>query len=225
MVERRPIEVVGAAVTRFVGLLPAFLLAMLCLRAAELGAGMPAGAGFAETIRISAWALAGDAYVLARFLPLLLLLSLAPVLSSSGHAVFWSLGLIWSALVAVQAALIQYFVTARVPLGADLYAYSLRDVHETVAAGLRLYPAVLAGTLLALLILWAGLARLLRRERPLLSQRAAAWIMAAAVVLWVGSVPVSGTRSEKPPRFLPGGGKAAEFLSRALQVLMHRRDP
>src|SRR5258706_16318201 len=112
MVERRPIEVVGAAVTRFVGLLPAFLLAMLCLRAAELGAGMPAGAGVAEAIRISAWALAGDAYELARFLRLLFLLSLAPLLGSSGRAVFWSLGLIWSAVVAVQAALTESFVTA-----------------------------------------------------------------------------------------------------------------
>ncbi|HKC17572.1 MAG TPA: LTA synthase family protein [Steroidobacteraceae bacterium] len=223
MVERRPIEVVGGAVTRFVGLLPAFLLAMLCLRAAELGAGMPPGAGFAEAIRISAWALAGDAYVLARFLPLLLLLSLAPLLSSSRRAVFWSLGLLWSALVAVQAALIQYFITARVPLGADLYAYSLRDVQETVAAGLRLYPAVLVGTLLALLILWAGLTRSLRRERPLLSRRVAAGIMAAAVVLWLGPGQFPQQRSETQYSYSLRGNKAAYFLADSTRFLMHRR--
>jgi len=223
MVERRPIDVVGGAVARFVGLLPALLLAMLCLRAAELGAGMPAGAGFAETSRISAWALAGDAYVLARFLPLLLLLSLAPLLSSSRRAVFWSLGLIWSALVAVQAALTQYFVTARVPLGADLYAYSLRDVRETVAAGLRLYPPVLVGTLLALLILWAGLARLLRREHPLLSRRAAAWIMAAAVVLWFGPGQFPQQRSETQYSYSVRVNKAAYFLADTARFLLGRQ--
>ena len=39
MVERHPTDGVGAAVARFIGLLPAFVLAGLCLRVAELGAG------------------------------------------------------------------------------------------------------------------------------------------------------------------------------------------
>ena len=222
MVEHRLIDGASGAVARFVGLLPPLLVAVLCLRAAELGAGMPSDVGFTDAIRISAWSLAGDGYVLARFLPLLWLLSLAALLANSRRVVFWGLGLIWSVLLAVQAALIQYFATARVPLGADLYAYSWRDVHETAAAGLKLYPSLLVGMLLALLILWAGLARLLRRERPLLSRRAAGWIMAVAVLLWFGPGQIPQARSETQYSYNLRLNKTAYFLADTARFLWHR---
>src|SRR5712671_5737216 len=171
MVGRSPTDGVAAVAARFAGLLPPLLLAVLCLRVAELSAGLPAGAPLAEAAGIAGRAFAEDAYAFARLLPLLFLLSWGLLRPRSDRPSFWGLGLLWSLFIAVQAALVQYFITARVPLGADLYSYSLREVRQTASAGLRLYPAVLVGTLLALLILWAGLARSLRQAKPPRSPR------------------------------------------------------
>lgn len=223
MVVRRPSDGVGAAAARFLDLLPALLLAVLCLRVAELLAGMPPGAALAAAARISVRALAGDVYVLARGLPLLFLWSLAPLLARSGRGRLWGLGLTWSVLIAAQAALVQYFITARVPLGADLYAYSWRDVHETVAAGLGFHPAVVVGTVVALLVLWTVLARLLRREVTWLSPRAAGLIIAAAAALWFGpgQLPQAAAGSQYIHDLKLN--KAAYFLGDTARYLMRSR--
>ena len=220
MVERSPNGGVGAAALRFVGLIPALLLAVLGLRMAELGAGMPPGAVLADAARISARALAGDVYVLVRFLPLLFLWSLAPLMAKSRRGRFWGLGLAWSVLIAVQAALVQYFITTSVPLGADLYGYSLREVHKTVAAGLRLYPAVLVGALLALLILWTVLARLLRREPLLLSRWATALIPALVAALWFGPGQLPQGPSETQYAYNLRLNKVAYFFGDTASYLM-----
>ncbi len=126
---------VGAAAARFLYLLPALLLALLCLRVAELGAGLSAGSTFTAAARIVAPALTGDLFALASHLPLLFLFSLPLplLLIRSRSGMFWALGLAWSSLVAAQAALVHYFIMARVPLGADLFAYSLRDINDYAA--------------------------------------------------------------------------------------------
>ena len=223
MVERSPTDGVGAAASRFVGLLPAILLAGLCLRVAELGAGMPPGVALLVVLRLSARALAGDLYVLARFLPLLFLMSLAPLLINSRRGRCWGLGLSWSVLIALQAALVQYFITARVPLGADLFGYSLRDVHETVSAGLSFHPAVVVGTVLALLILWTLLARLLGREPLLLPWRAAALMLAASAALWLGPGQLPQAQSETPYTYNLRLNKTAYFIGDTARYLLSSR--
>jgi hypothetical protein len=190
---------VGAAAARFLGLLPALLFALLCLRLAELGAGTSAGATSPAAARVVARALAEDVFALMRHLPLLFLLSLPPLLVRSRRGVFWGLGLTWSVLIAAQAALVEYFIVSRVPLGADLFAYSLREINATVSAGLRLDPVIVAGTLLALLGLWSALARLLQRERPPLSPRATALVFAlglAALVFGPEQLPQAHSETE-----------------------------
>ncbi|HEX9474140.1 MAG TPA: LTA synthase family protein [Steroidobacteraceae bacterium] len=223
MVERRPTDGVGAAAARFFGLLPALVLAVLCLRVAELAAGMPPGVALLAALQLSVRALAGDLYALARFLPLLFLLSLAQLLVNSRGGRFWSVGLSWSVLLVLQAALVQYFVTAGVPLGADLFAYTLRDVHETVSAGLSFRPAVVIGTVLALLSLWTALARLLRREQPLLPPRVAALILAAAAVLWFGPGQLPQGQSETQYAYNLRLNKTAYFVGDTASYLMRSR--
>ena len=61
MVGRSPTDGVAAVAARFAGLLPPLLLAVLCLRVAELSAGMPVGATLAEAARIAGRAFAEDA--------------------------------------------------------------------------------------------------------------------------------------------------------------------
>ena len=186
MVARGPAVALGTAAARFIRLLPALVLAMLSLRGAELFAGMPAGMTGAATLRICGRAILSDGYVLVSHLPLLFAYSLAPLLVRPRRGLTWALGLSWSLLVLLQAALIQYSTTARVPLGADLYGYAWRDVRETIAGGLKLVPAIVAGAGLALALLWLALAHRLRREGPPPSPRLIASLFAiglAALVL------------------------------------------
>src|SRR5882672_7017726 len=150
MVGRPLTEAVAAAAARFLRVLPALLLAWLLLRVAELFTALPPGSAGAALARVAARALIDDAYALARHLPLLFLYSLPPLLLRSPRAQRLCLGVAWSLLLALQAGLIQYSTSARVPLGADLYAYSWRDISQTVGAGLQPAAAIVAGTVLAL---------------------------------------------------------------------------
>ena len=213
---------VGAAPGRFLRLVPALLLALLCLRVVELVAGIPSGAPLATGALITIRALASDAYALAALLPLLFLYSLLPLLFRSRKGTLWGLGLAWSLLVTAHAALIQYFITARVPLGADLYAYSLRDINETVTAGLKPNVTLGAGTVLALLALWTALARLLRREpSPLpLPITVLAFAMGlAALVFGPGQLPQWHSETEDAHNLRIN--KGAYFVDDTLAYLQH----
>jgi phosphoglycerol transferase MdoB-like AlkP superfamily enzyme len=155
---------VGAAATRFLYLVPAMLLASLCLRAAELAAGVSRGTALADAIGIATPILFADLFTWVRCLPLLFLVSLPALLLRSRRASSCVLGATWTLLVVLQAALIQYFLVARVPLGADLFAYSWRDIQQTVAGGFRLDAAVVLGSGLALACLWRVLLVLARHQ-------------------------------------------------------------
>jgi len=220
MVGRSPTDGVAAVAARFAGLLPPLLLAVLCLRVAELSAAMPAGATLAEAAGIGARAFAEDAYAAARLLPLLFLLSWALLRPQSNRLSFWGLGLLWSLFIGVHAALVQYFISARVPLGADLYGYSLSEVRQTASAGLKLYPAVVVGTLLALGILWAGLARTLRQAKPLRPSRVALGMLVAGAALWLGPGQWPQARSESPYAYSLRLNKSAFFFGDTARFLL-----
>lgn len=57
-------------------------------------------------------------------------------------------------LVLGYVLLIKYFSTARVPLGADLFGYSVAEIRQTVAASgeLRIFPFIVTGLFLAVII-------------------------------------------------------------------------
>ncbi|MGI8843299.1 MAG: LTA synthase family protein [Gemmatimonadaceae bacterium] len=155
----------GTAASRFLGLVPSLLLALLSVRMLELAGGMPIAATSAERVRVVATAIGLDVLATVRYLPLLLLYSLPFLLSPSARARFWSLGVAWSALVLVQVMLVQYFLTARVPLGADLFAYSWDDLRATMQVGASLSPQALVGLTLPLALLWLSLALQAKRWR------------------------------------------------------------
>ena len=156
----------GYAAGRFLDCLPALVIALLCLRTVELIAGIQTGAGQTEVALTVATAVGLDLVSLARYLPGLFLCSLPFFLIRSRPAQFYAIGLVWSVLVLVQAALMQYFLTARVPLGADLFAYSWREIQTTVGGGTNLHATLAIGLALALIGLWSVLARQIRRVRP-----------------------------------------------------------
>jgi phosphoglycerol transferase MdoB-like AlkP superfamily enzyme len=217
---------IWAAPSQFLGLLPALLLALLCLRAAELGAGWPAGTAAAGIASGVGRALADDALALLRHLPLLLLLSLPALLVPSRGALYCSLGLLWSVVIVAQACLVEYFIVARVPLGADLYAYSLLELKEVAAVGPRPHPLVVVGTVVALLSLWLALARLVRSSRTELPAGAVAMVFAlsfAALAFGPAELPPAPAEAEYARSLRLN--KAASFVDSSLVYLMHSRAP
>ncbi|HNW44389.1 MAG TPA: sulfatase-like hydrolase/transferase [Elusimicrobiales bacterium] len=180
---RRVPGLLGAAAAKFLDLLPALALALLCLRIAELYAGIQTGTPPAETARIAAAALRLDLLGLARYLPAIFLLSLPFLLLRSRRAGLWGLALSWSLLVFIQTALAQYFLTAHVPLGSDLLGYTWQEIVTTAEGGLLPLTPALAGLCLAMALLWAGLSILGKKTRPSLSPRAAAAALALSLLV------------------------------------------
>lgn len=171
LTNRIPVEssepgALAAAAARLFQLLPALLLALLCLRIAELTAGIESGSTPAQFAALAIGAIGVDVVNLARYLPVLFLLSLPFLLVRAPRGSVIGLGLTWCLLILVQAALVQYFLTARVPLGADLFAYSPKDIQKTVIGGLAFHLSVVVGLGLALIVFWAVLIRQGRRPPP-----------------------------------------------------------
>ncbi|MDD5210547.1 MAG: LTA synthase family protein [Elusimicrobiales bacterium] len=178
---------ISEAVSRFFNLLPALLLAFFFLRAAEMGGGIETGAAYSAMAGVAAAAVWQDMISLARYLPALFLYSLPFLLPRSRRVCFWGLGLAWSLLLLVQTSLVQYFLTARVPLGADLFSYDLTDIITTTEGGLPVKVAAAAGLLLALSGFWSALLALSRSSRQVLPKRIAFSVLAAALLVMAGA--------------------------------------
>jgi len=172
----------GERAAVFFRALPALLAGLLVLRAAELMSGMEPAIGFAAAARIWATAAALDLFCLARHLPLLFLVSL-PFLPPKGQPSRLKLGLLWSVLVLLQLALVQYYLLSGVPLGSDLYAYTLKDIFTTVKGAGSLSVSMFTGLGAALAALWAALTLIEKRAVPQLPARAAGLTLAAALPL------------------------------------------
>jgi uncharacterized sulfatase len=69
-----------------------------------------------------------------------------------------------SILIILYAILIKYFATALVPLGADLFGYSMKDIVATVRGGATIDAISIFLFLIPLSLLWASLAFLYSRK-------------------------------------------------------------
>ena len=176
-----PASRLGTAASRFLTLFPALVLALLCVRAVELTAALPAGTAPAAIARAAGLAVLLDALALLRYLPVLFLVSL-PGLFGGPLARGLILGALWSLLVFLQTVLTQYFLTTRVPLGADLFGYTLDEIRKAGGAGADLGPATAVAVFLPLAVLWVALVVLIRRPPWVPAGRASLVMLVAAAI-------------------------------------------
>ena len=198
---------------RFLSLVPALLAGLLCLRAWSIWAGWPSQPLGASIIGAAVF---DDLLAFGRSLPLLFLLSW-PLLQLSGAR--WrtfAIALLWSAWLAVQIALAQYFHATQVPLGADLFGYSWSEIVTTARGGMRMDGTVLAGWLLPVALMLALLAYRVR-GKPMLRAKAAAAVLIACAGLWL--VPSSLFAAKDEDEFLQSvtRNKLAYFASDSLR--------
>lgn len=172
----------GTAAARFGPLVPALLASELCLRAWALWQGTPE----APTARLVGYALRDDLLLFARALPVLFVLSWPLLTLREARWRVLTLGAMGSLWLLAQIALEQYYLTARVPLGADLFGYSWQEVRTTASDGVRLDAPILFGQMMPLAVWWAVLVWLARRPACFHSgtMPIAAVVLAAAVGSW-----------------------------------------
>lgn len=188
----------SGAVTRFLVLLPAMVVAGLCLRGWGLLAGVPDG-GFpdAPTPRLVAMASGFDLLVFAKYLPVLFLLSWPWLLIRRTPLRLLAVGAFWSLLLALQIALEQFYLVAGVPLGAELFGYSWQEIRATVSTGMRVDALTLAGWLVPLAVLWLGIAaqasRAERSRWPSPQMAGSVLMLSLLGLWWLPSRPANGS--------------------------------
>lgn len=73
------------------------------------------------------------------------------------RGIFIATGILFSLFILIQLVLVKYFFTASVPLGADLYGYSLADIEQTVSSGTKIDLLSILILIIPLLFLWGML--------------------------------------------------------------------
>lgn len=211
------------ALGSFAALLPAVLLAFVVAHAIELAAGSQAGAG-AGVLRLVGPALWSDVLVTVKFAPLMFALSLPVLLLGRGRWRLVGVGLLWALPVLVQSMLGEYFLTTRVPLGADLFGYSWGELRATVVAGTEIRPRGVVVVLLPVAALWAGLVWFGRRV-PTDPRAAPGAALLALGILGAGTVPsqVDARHFSSEDSYNLSVNKAGFLLDESLAYLRRRQ--
>jgi phosphoglycerol transferase MdoB-like AlkP superfamily enzyme len=77
---------------------------------------------------------------------------------------FRAFGVAGSIIIILYAMLIKYFATALVPLGADLFGYSLKEIQETISGGLTIDPISVFLFVIPVAVFWASFKVLYSRK-------------------------------------------------------------
>ncbi len=143
---------------RFGNLSLALLLALLAARLVELS-----GVVLTTEVPAGIWNVVGQAFwsdllfFLKLFVFLLPPFFLIRLIIHGKHADLRGYGIVGSLVLAGYLILVNYFFVARVPLGADLFGYSLADILTTARAGYRITVLSAASLIIPLAVFWMAL--------------------------------------------------------------------
>ena len=150
----------------FVSLSSALLIAFLAMRVMEFFA-ISTTANLPEDIRtVIAQALLFDIVAILKMLPFLFVpFLIVCVITRTKSSRTWAYGVGGSIVIIVYAVLIKYFATtAAIPLGADLFGYSLKEIETTVSGGLTIDSISILLFVIPVAVFWALLAILHSRK-------------------------------------------------------------
>jgi len=169
----------GLGLAAFLDHLPALLGGLLCLRLFELAhasMSMPVWNTFAGA------AIFNDALSVLRYGWLLFLAVLPLTLLSRERTRTVLLGLAWTCVLCLSAALVQYQWVSGVMLGADLFAYSWQEVMTTVGGGFSVSVALVVAVIVSIAAVWLLLARMEREWWPRATPGLALIVLLASVL-------------------------------------------
>lgn len=204
----------GGRLSAFGNLSIALLLAMLMGRALELSGILLTTEIPRDPGRVIVAALRSDLLVFLELLIVLLPLFLVGRMMVRGRnadlRVYAGLG---SVVIIGAVALSTYFIFSRVPLGSDLFGYSLRDILTTARGGYHFSLLSVAALVLPLGVFGVAL-RILNRH-PILGARGALVLLGGAVTLALSGVRPLPSRAALPGEFAydVAVNKAAFFIA------------
>lgn len=127
--------------------------------------------------------------VLLRASPILLLLSMPLLALKRSTPRVVSLAALWSVFILAEAVLDQYFQVAHVPLGADLFGYSVAEIRTILSGNSPLDPRSLLQLSLPLLVLWGGLYWRMRRRNGFGTSLRTTLLLGAGLLAWLVPLP------------------------------------
>ncbi|WP_051189595.1 LTA synthase family protein [Daejeonella oryzae] len=149
----------------FINLSLAFLLALLLIRSFELIYLIQSNNVPADLNKIIWEAVLFDILFFFKILPFLFIPFLIVFFGSNiKKASYWTFGVIGSIFILIYLLLIKYFSVALVPLGADLFGYSMNDIKQTVAGSPSMDTFSIVGILAVLIIFWLVLSFVNRKS-------------------------------------------------------------
>lgn len=203
-----------SAASRFLAALPALLLAQLLFAGVAAGRALTGSDG---GFSVLALAVGNQLLFLLRALPLLFLLSWPLLRVQKQTLRLGLLAALWSLFIALEFALEQYFLTARVALGADLFGYRLDEIRTTVGGAAEGGFGIGAwlNLVLPLVLLWAGI--YWNKWKVVASAWVLGVLLAAGIGAWLlpAAVGVQGLRSESAR--LVATSKGAFFVADTLR--------
>src|SRR6266513_2236971 len=210
----------GERLTAFGNLSLALLLALLTGRLMELSGVLMTAEVPRDVGMVIVAALRSDLLLFLELLvPLLPLFLACRTIVRGKRADVWVYGGLGSLVLIGAVALSSYFLFSRVPLGSDLFGYSLGDILTTARGGYRFAALSVATLLLPLAVFWVAL-RIFKR-RPVLNAGAALLLLGIAVTLAVSGVRPLPARGALPSEFAYdiAANKAAFFIADSLARL------
>ncbi len=139
--------------------LPALLLAFVAIRFMEFIYISMTNDLPRDLRTVAAQALLSDSITFIEMLPFLFLPFFFVYLTTGTmRPRYWAFGAGGSIVIVLYALLVKYFATTLVPLGSDLFGYSLNDIAVTVKGGTTLDPITLVLIILPPALFWATLA-------------------------------------------------------------------
>ena len=166
----------------FVTLSAALLIAFVAVRMMELLYVLTSNKAPRDFSNVVRHVVLIDLLSFLKFLPVLFVPFLACCIGMySTTTRYWAYGAAGTIVILLYTVMIKYFVTALVPLGADLFAYSVADMQTIIRTGAEIDAFTVGLVTLPLAIFWASLAWV-RRRNPV-RQAYAAVILAIGIVL------------------------------------------
>ena len=210
----------GERLTAFGNLSLALLLALLTERLLELSGILLTTEVPRDVGMVIVAALRSDVLLFLELLVFLLPLFLAcRMLFRAKNADVRVYGGLGSLVLIGAVALSSYFLFSRVPLGSDLFGYSLSDILTTARAGYHFSALSVATLLLPLAVFWVALH--IFNRHPVLNARAALLLLGLAVVLAVSGVRPLPARGALRSEFAynVAANKTAFFIADSLARL------
>jgi len=139
------------ATQRFFSYLPYFVLSFFAIRLAELLATN------SVQLQVINKAFLFDFVSLVRFLPGLYLISVIPLAFIHSRLWLTILLLLWSSILFVHGLLVQYFIVTGVPLGADIFGYSINELDQAINNNVHFSIAILLSFFISMTYLWLSI--------------------------------------------------------------------